>query len=184
MLLCSLLVVEMQYLHNSILMNVRYICSSKVLIIASSGWSLKFTEMSCLHSLCTKILGSITLKKLLSHILPAASEHARNNPIYSLVKRRLTDLLLTGSPSSLIFPLFHSKTHKMISFLWSSAMTLYLSTPRSTSPFDWTLPSRWYENVFMTTLFWQVSIKKHSIFALNRKIKLYEAQWQGLAHRL
>lgn len=128
MLLCSLLVVEMQYLHNSILMNVRYICSSKVFIIASSGWSLKFTEMSCLHSLCTKILGSITLKKLLSHILPAASEHARNNPIYSLVKRRLTDLLLTGSPSSLIFPLFHSKTHKMISFLWSSAMTLYLST--------------------------------------------------------
>lgn len=118
----------MQYLHNSILMNVRYICSSKVLIIASPGWSLKFTEMSCLRSLCTKIFWSITRKKLLSHILPAASEHAQNNLIYSLAKRGLTDLLLTGASSSLIFPLFHSKTHKIISFPWSSPMALYLLT--------------------------------------------------------
>lgn len=109
-------------------MDVRYICSLKMLIIVSPGWSLKFTETSGLHSLCTKTFGSITCKKLLSHILPAASEHAQNNPFYSLVKGELADLLITGALSSLIFPQLHSKTLKITSFLWSSAVAVYLLT--------------------------------------------------------
>ena len=113
-------------MHNSVLMNVWYICSSKVLIIVSPGLSLKFTEIKCLHPSSAKIFGSITCKKLLSHILPADSEHAQNNPIYSLAKRELADLLWAEALSSLIFPLFHSKILKIISFPWSSAMALYL----------------------------------------------------------
>lgn len=87
-------------------MNAWYICSSKVLIITSPGLLLKFTDIKCLHPLCAKIFRPITLKKLLSYIMLADSEHAKNNLISSLVKKDLAALLPTAAFSSLIFHWF------------------------------------------------------------------------------
>lgn len=78
--------VELQYLHNNILMNVRYICSSKMLIIVSPGWSLKFTETSGLHSLRTKTFGSITCRKPLTH--PASCLWTCTKQSYLLISEK------------------------------------------------------------------------------------------------
>lgn len=110
-------------------MNAWYICSSKVLIITSPGLLLKFTDIKCLHPLCAKIFRPITLKKLLSYIMLADSEHAKNNLISSLVKKDLAALLPTAAFSSLIFHWLikiYYEVLKIIIFPWSFVMALYL----------------------------------------------------------